>query len=164
MNPHESSGPVGYMERTRLYYHALGYNEDYTWAQYDDVPFARLSKPLSTARIALITTALPLDLADDNAMGGKQLWSRAVADVDPELSTAHVAWDRESTHTRDRESFLPINRIGDLAKDGVVGGLTNRVHGVPTRYSQRKTIEEDSPEILRRVQEDDADAVLLTPL
>jgi len=31
--------PVGYMERTRDYYRALGYAKDYVWAHFDDVPF-----------------------------------------------------------------------------------------------------------------------------
>ena len=48
--------PVGYMERTRLYYRALGYEQDYVWSTYDDVPFARLGAPLSESKIALITT------------------------------------------------------------------------------------------------------------
>jgi hypothetical protein len=35
---------------------------------------------------------------------------------------------------------------------------------VPTEYSQRRTIEQDAPEILRRCREDEADAALLVPL
>ena len=34
---------------------------DYIWATYDDVPFSELVKPLSELRIALVTTATPLD-------------------------------------------------------------------------------------------------------
>ena len=52
-----ADAPVGYMERTRLYYRALGYDGDYVWSQYDDVPFATLAKPLDEAKIALVTTA-----------------------------------------------------------------------------------------------------------
>ena len=37
--------PVTYMERTRKYYRALGYGQDYVWSHYDDVPFARLNRP-----------------------------------------------------------------------------------------------------------------------
>ena len=33
-------GIVSYMERTRQYYRALGYEQDYVWARFDDVPFA----------------------------------------------------------------------------------------------------------------------------
>ena len=40
----EHDAPIPYMERTRHYYRALGYDQDYVWANFDDVPFARLSK------------------------------------------------------------------------------------------------------------------------
>ncbi len=164
MSSQNSRDPVAYMERTRLYYRALGYDRDYVWAHFDDIPFARLSKPLTDASIALVTTAMPTDLADPKAMGGRQIWSRETADPPSELATEHVAWDKESTHTRDLESFLPIASINELARDGVVTGLSARFHGAPTVYSQRQTIERDAPEIARRIQEDGADAVILCPL
>ncbi|HCI88374.1 MAG TPA: reductase, partial [Gammaproteobacteria bacterium] len=34
----------------------------------------------------------------------------------------------------------------------------------PTAYSQRQTLEEDAPELLERLQEDQADVALLVPL
>ena len=56
---------IPYIERTRTYYSTLGYPA-YHWAQYDDVPFAPLRKPLAESRLALITTAAPIqaELAD----------------------------------------------------------------------------------------------------
>ena len=53
--------PVRYMERTRLYYRALGYDNDYVWAHHTEAPFTRLTKPLREANIALVTTAGPPD-------------------------------------------------------------------------------------------------------
>lgn len=156
--------PVAYMERTRLYYRALGYDKDYVWAHYDEVPFARLAKPLANAKIALLTTALPPELAAARAAGERQLWSRETASPPTEFATNHVAWDKESTHTRDRESFLPISAVTTLAAEGHVGGLARRFHGVPTTYSQRRTVQRDAPEIARRIIEDGADAVALCPL
>ena len=43
--------PVRYMERTRLYYRALGYENDYVWAHHAEAPFTRLTKPLHDAKI-----------------------------------------------------------------------------------------------------------------
>ena len=65
-----ADAPIRYMERTRHYYRALGYARDYVWAHFEDVPFAKLAKPLSQARIALITTASPSDFD-----GVKRVWS-----------------------------------------------------------------------------------------
>jgi hypothetical protein len=155
----ESGEPIRYIERTRDYYRALGYAKDYVWARHDEVPFARLGKPLSAARIALITTASPADFR-----GTKQVWSAPVSPPPTRLFTANLAWDKESTHTNDRESFLPIETVADLAADGLVAGLAERFHGVPTEYSQRKTTEGDAPQVLRRLRDDGADAAILCPL
>lgn len=155
----ERDAPVPYMERTRHYYRALGYAKDYVWATFDDVPFAPLPRPLSELRIALITTASPADFD-----GVKRVWSGAVSPPPSRLFTDNVAWDKESTHTDDRESFLPIEAASALAREGLFKGLTARFHGVPTEYSQRKTTERDAPEILARVREDGADAAILCPL
>ncbi|MEH2625296.1 D-proline reductase (dithiol) PrdB [Bradyrhizobium sp. AZCC 1719] len=155
----EAEAPVPYMERTRHYYRALGYADDYVWAAFDDVPFTRPAKPVSDLRVALITTASPLDFD-----GVKRVWSGAVSPPPEKLLTDNVAWDKESTHTDDRASFLPIEAAFELIAKGVIAGLTPRFHGVPTEYSQRKTKTTDAPEILARVRQDGADAVILCPL
>ncbi len=155
--------PTGYMERTRHYYRALGYSNDYVWAHFDDVPFARLRKPLAQSRIALITTAGPVDLSNQDAQGVRHVWSAPVSPPPGKLTT-NVAWDRDSTHTDDRESYLPIAAASALAADGVIGGIAARFHGVPTEYSQRKTMDTDAPEVLARIREDGADAALLCAL
>ncbi|MBX3501722.1 MAG: hypothetical protein KF889_19955 [Alphaproteobacteria bacterium] len=157
------SSPTGYMERTRHYYRALGYANDYVWAHFDDVPFARLSKPLSQARIALITTAGPPDDGNRDAHGVRHAWSAPVSPP-PQGLTTNVAWDRDSTHTDDRESYLPIEAVTALAADGVIGGIAPRFVGVPTEYSQKKTMERDAPDVLARIREDGADAALLCAL
>ena len=54
----EHDVPVRYMERTREYYQALGFSP-YRWAHFTDAPFTPLARPLSRARVALITTAAP---------------------------------------------------------------------------------------------------------
>jgi D-proline reductase (dithiol) PrdB len=154
-----ADAPIKYIDRTRHYYRALGYSRDYIWATFDDVPFSKLTKPLSESRIALVTTASPIDFD-----GVKRVWSAPVSPSPPQLFTNNVAWDKESTHTNDRASFLPIEAAAELASEGLFGGLTARFHGVPTEYSQRKTLTEDAPQILARVREDGADAAVLCPL
>lgn len=164
-----ASRPVGYMERTRRYYEALGYQVPYRWARFDDVPFARLPRPLADCRVALVGTARPLrDPGDPNASLPPPRMVRSVA-TDPgrrpeRLYTSDLAWDRETTHTDDRDTYFPLDRLEELQRAGVVGSLAPRAHSVPTEYSQRKTMEEDAPEILRRCREDGAEAVLLVPL
>ncbi|HEU0215286.1 MAG TPA: hypothetical protein VFQ90_01395 [Stellaceae bacterium] len=147
------------MERTRQYYRALGYTKDYVWATFADVPFTPLPKRLSATRIALITTANPPDYD-----GVRRLWYGSTASPPPSLHTADLAWDKESTHTDDRECFLPIEVASELAAEGVVAGLTGRFYGVPTDYSQRKPSQVVAPRVLERLREDGADAAILCSL
>ena len=155
--------PIPYMARTRNYYRALGYEKDYVWAHFDDVPFTRLPKPLAELNIALIATAGPPDESSRDETGRRRVWSCEVASP-PATFDTDVAWDKESTHTDDRETFLPIDAMRRLVARGVIGGLARRFHRAPTNYSHAKTIKEDAPEILRRLREDKADAALLTAL
>lgn len=156
--------PVLYMERTRHYYRALGYETDYVWAHHEEVPFSRLPVPLARARIGLVTTASPPKLENRDAHGIRHVWSGDVVPPPAALFTANLAWDKESTHTEDRGSYLPIEVASALAADGKFAGLTPHFHGVPTEYSQRKTLDRDAPEVLARLRADGADAALLCAL
>jgi len=155
--------PIHYIERTRQYYRALGYERDYVWAHFDEVPFARLQKPLAQTRIGLVTTATPPDLSNRDAQGIKHVWSGAV-NPPPETLVTDMAWDKESTHTKDRGTYLPIEAAAELAAEGMFAGLARRFHGVPTEYSHRKTMSEDAPEVLARLRADGVDAAVLSAL
>ena len=158
---------VSYIDRTREYYAAQGYEEPYRWAHFREVPFARPTKPVAESRLALVTTASPWrdETPRDGVLrGSKQVWS-GPSDVTPErLYTDDLAWDREATHTDDVESFLPLGHARRAVADERLGGLAPRFHGVPTDYSQRRTMQEDAPEILRRCREDAVDVAMLVPL
>ena len=158
---------VSYIERTRSYYSAQGYDRPYAWACHRDVPFAELPRALAECRVGVVTTASPWlgqTTADGVLRGAKEVYS-APADPLPErLYTDDLAWDELSTHTDDVPSFLPIPQLRQLAAEGRIASAPERFHGVPTDYSQRRTEEGDAPEILRRLREDAADVALLVPL
>ena len=155
--------PVPYMERTRVYYRALGYDTDYVWAQFDQVPFVRPNKPLRELTIGLVTTAGPPDRSNRDARGRKQVWSGSISAPPPTFDT-DVSWDKESTHTDDRETFLPIDAAQRLCAERLFAAVSPRFYGAATDYSHRKTTEQDAPEILRLLREDRVDAALLTAL
>lgn len=163
VEPPTGNEPIGYMERTRLYYRALGYQTDYVWSTFEEVPFAPLIKPLASAKVVLITTASPLDQSNRDASGRKIVWSGKVENAPKQFAT-DVAWDRDSTHTDDRETFLPVDAASGLASDGMFGGLTDHFIGAPTVYSQATTMQVHAPEILAKVKADCADAAILTAL
>jgi hypothetical protein len=154
---------VRYVERTREYYAAQGYGEPYRWASHADVPFALLARPLA----ASVTTAAPWrdePPRDGVLRGDRAVWSGETARPPERLQTDHLAWDKQATHTRDVESFLPIRSLAAWAEAGRLRDLAPRFHGVPTDYSQRRTREQDAPEVLRRCREDAVEVALLVPL
>ena len=51
--------PLNYMQRTREYYAAHGYEKPYVWAQFDDIPFTPLAKPLADSKVTIVTTSMP---------------------------------------------------------------------------------------------------------
>jgi hypothetical protein len=158
---------VSYIDRTREFYGAQGYAKPYEWARHTDAPFAKLGKPLAASRVAAITTASPWrDEAPAPGVlrGAKQVWSGDSATTPERLYTDDLAWDKQATHTRDVESFLPLAQLRALVASGRIGSLAPRFHGVPTDYSQRRTIEQDAPEILARCRADAVDVALLVPL
>jgi D-proline reductase (dithiol) PrdB len=156
-----TSLPVPYMARTRAYYRALGYQRDYVWATYAEVPFLPLAKPISELKLALVTTANPLSWVQGQS---KAVWSGSTATPPTALQTADLAWDKHNTHTNDVESFLPIRALQGLVSAGELGALSARYYGLPSEYSQAKTLSEDVPGLLSRLSEDGVDAVLLVPL
>lgn len=152
---------VRYMQRTRDYYRALGYSKDYVWAYNEDVPFTHPRKPLAEMRLGLVTTTSPAGFTRQSV---PKVWSGDASVVPQSLFTGNLAWDKESTHTRDTETFLPLKALNKLVAASELGAIGPRYHGIPTEYSQRQTTEQDAPEVLARLREDQVDAVLLVPL
>ena len=167
--PHDV--PVGYMQRTREYYQALGYGEPYRWAHFVDVPFHRLAKPLAECRVAIVTTAAPYrPECGDQGPGAPynaaakfyRVYSGDSAG-DPDLRISHVAIDRAHTTAADLGSYFPLAELRRRVAAGRVGALAPRFHGLPTNRSHRATLDVDGPELVARCLADRADAVLLAP-
>jgi hypothetical protein len=162
--------PIPYMQRTRDYYQTLGYSP-YRWAHFADVPFAALRMPLSQSRVALITTAAPFQAeAGDQGPGARYNAGAKFYTVysdpsegTPDLRISHVGYDRLHSSAADINAYFPLVRMREAVAAGRIGALTERFHGAPTNRSHRETLQRDVPELLRRCQEDGADAAVLVP-
>ncbi|HZM89668.1 MAG TPA: hypothetical protein VFF31_24315 [Blastocatellia bacterium] len=151
---------VSYIDKSREYYLARGYENPYRWAYHQDAPFAPLAKPLSQSRVALITTAaLNQETCRVAAVYGAPTEPPPVA-----LYTDHRSWDKKATHTRDVETFLPLRRLAEFAASGRIGSLSSRFYGVPTDFSQRRTVDEYAPAVLELCRADAVDIALVVPL
>ena len=153
--------PVPYMDRTRRYYAAQGFDKAYAWAHFEDTPFTPLEKPVAESTLALITTAA---LYDRQATDPRLVASGQTAEPPERLFGNDLSWDKRATHLEDLNSYFPIDRLSELVSEGLLGRVAPRFHCVPTEYSQRRTMTKDAPEILARCREDGADIALLVPL
>lgn len=162
--------PVPYMQRTRDWYLALGFDNPYVWAHYADVPFAPLKKPVSETKLALITTAAPFQPGKGEQGPGApynaaaKFYSVYSGDTaaDHDLRISHVAIDRDHTSMEDPGSWFPLKALRAMT-GRAIGSLGPRFHGLPTNRSIRHTLAVDAPEVLKRCREDGADAALLVP-
>jgi hypothetical protein len=151
---------VSYIDKSREYYLARGYGNPYRWAHHQDAPFAPLAKPLSQSRVALVSTAAR---ARESA-SLMEVYSAPTAPPPVALFTDHRSWDKQATHTRDTESFLPVRRVAEFADIDRIGALSPRFYGVPTDFSQRRTVDQYAPAVLELCRADAADVALLVPL
>jgi len=162
--------PIPYMQRTREYYQAIGY-DPYRWAHYREVPFSPLRKPLAESRVTLITTAAPYDpTKGDQGPGAAynsgakfyQVYSGDTA-AEHDLRVSHIAYDRKHSPATDAHAWFPLHALRAAAEAGRIGELTPRFHGAPTNRSHRHTVEVDCPEILSRCLQDGAEVAVLVP-
>lgn len=165
----ENVQPIRYIERTRSWYLALGYDNPYRWAHYLDVPFQALKKPLSQSTLTLITTASPYDPTKGDQGPGAPYNARAKfyevysgeTALDHDVRISHVSIDRKHTAMTDANSWFPLPLLREVVAQGQVRQLSARFHGAPTNRSQRQTLEVDCPEILRRCEADGVDVAVL---
>lgn len=163
--------PIRYMDRTRDYYLALGYDNPYRWAHFADVPFTPLRKPLAVSRIALVTTSAPYqpgvgDQGPGAAYNAAAKFYRVYADSTnsiPDVRISHLGYDREHTAAADMNTYFPLARLKEAEAAGRIGALTPRFYGAPTNRSHRVTMGQDCPDILRLCREDEADVAVIVP-
>jgi hypothetical protein len=167
--PHDF--PIPYMQRTREYYLALGYDNPYRWANFAEVPFAPLGEPLAQARLTIITTAAPYQpgkgdqgpgAAYNSAAKFYKVYSGETAQEN-DLRISHIGYDRVHTTAEDSNTWFPLPALKRLAASGRIGSIAPRFHGAPTNRSQRTTMEVDCPEILARCRADAVDAAIVVP-
>ena len=162
---------IPYMQRTRSYYLALGYDNPYVWAHYADVPFTPLQKPLTTSTVALVTTAVVYDPSKGDQGPGAPYNALAkfyepyamATTIDPDLRIAHVGIDRKHANLEEMACWFPLAAAKRALAEQRLGQLAHHFYGLPTNRSQRHTLENDAPRILQMCQADEVDAAILIP-
>ena len=143
----------------------------YPFRRVDWRPASVLTKPLSEARIALITTAgfyLPSQQPFDQSFRHDDCSYREIPSGTPtsilQIGQSSDAFDHSGIEA-DRNLTLPLDRLQELIDASIVGQSAPRHFSIMgSIIAPAKLISESGPEIARKLVDDRVDGVLLAPV
>jgi D-proline reductase (dithiol) PrdB len=143
----------------------------YPWRRIDPIPWSPLRKPLSEARVALVTTAglvMPGQQPFDDTIKGGDCSFRVIphdADVASLIDT-HRSETFDHTGIRsDPNLAFPLDRLHELARHGRIGSVAEHHFSfmgsitVPGRL-----VRDSAPAAAQLLVEDSVDIALLVPV
>ncbi len=134
----------------------------------DAIPLARLTRSLATTRLTFVSSAgvqpkgtLPFDVVHPV---GDYTFRRVPSTSNPvDLEIHQLKYPTVGAH-RDLNVIFPIERLQELAADGVIGGLTPNLFSFIGYNMDRERLERTlAEEIADAVVADGAEAALLCP-
>jgi len=145
--------------------------QGYPYRPSDWQPGARLEKPLSQCRLALISTAglhlsaqTPFDLG---FQGGDFSFRELPASTEVQqfrISQRSSDFDRKGAE-EDMNVVFPLDRFRELAERGEIAPLNHRHFSfMGSITAPGRLISTSAPEVARMLREDQVDAVFLTPV
>ncbi len=121
--------------------------------------------PLSERRVAIISSAALFARGEDplppGSAGFKEL-PAALATGDILMSHPSINYDRVGWQ-RDINTIYPIDRLKELAAEGVIGSVGDR-HYAFMGSTDPKMMEETADSIVERLKRDRIDAILFSPV
>ncbi len=147
------------------------YMKAYRYRSLDWRPGARLERPLTEARLAVVTTAALFgpehEPFDKRFKGGDYSYREIRRDADlGSLRLGHKsdAFDHTAAE-RDMNVALPLERLAELAAQGRIGALGDRHFSFMGSISAPgRLVRETAPEVAAKLRADGVEAVLLTPI
>jgi D-proline reductase (dithiol) PrdB len=143
----------------------------YRYRQFDWRLGAVLQKPLSQARIAVVTSAAffrPDQPSFDASIRGGDYSFREIP-LETDLATLQIGHKSDAfNHSgieSDKNVALPLDRLRELNAEGRIGDIAPRHYSLMGSISApARLISVTAPEIARRLAEDQVNGVLLTPV
>ena len=160
------------MARTdELPLHYRAFLKAYRWRRIDPVPWTPLDKPLSEARLGLVSSA-GLTVAghegfDSSVRGGDVSFRTIPGDVDAaRLEDHHRSSSFDHTGIRrDPNVAFPVDRVRELAKEGRLGSLAPRhLSFMGSVTAPGRLVRDTAPKAAERFVEDRVDVALLVPV
>ena len=143
----------------------------YPYRKVDWRPGARLEKPISEARVAVVTTAAffrPDQPPFDTTIRGGD-YSYRVIPAETDLSRLEIAHRSDAFDIRgiasDKNLALPLDRLRSLAEQRIIGSVAPRHFSfMGSIAAPGRLISRTAPEVAQILLEDEVNAVLLTPV
>ena len=155
-----------------LWSHRL-FMKGYPFGHYalDPVPCTPLRKPLSEARVALVTSAgvsLSEQKGFDHSIKGGDTSFREIPNTVETQTLLETHRSPGFDHTgiaADRNLGFPLDRFRELAAQGVIGALNHRHFSfMGSIVMPRKLIDDTSVQVAQMLRADEVDVVFLTPM
>lgn len=131
-----------------------------------DIPLTHFTKATNEAVFALVTTAgvhMKTQPVFDVEKGDPTVRFITSATEEKELMISHTHFDR-SDADRDINCVFPLFRLREMAEKGIIGGIAPTHYGIMGYIPDTKPlIEETIPLILKQLQDEKVDAVILNP-
>ena len=147
-------------------------HEGFTQTINDPLNWTPLRKPLSQCRMAILSTGgvyckaqKPFELDQrDGHQAGDPSYREVPSDTPAnQLLAGHFRFNSTDAN-EDINCLFPIDRVKELARDGVIGGYSRTFFGcfgfVP---DPTPVVRETAPAIARKMQSEGVDIALLTP-
>ena len=151
--------------------------------RHDDTPIATLDRPLSEARIGLVTSSGHFVDGDDPEPFGETAMTQAEAEARigeflreaPSFSAIPMDTPAERLRVRhggypvaavaeDHQVALPLGHLRSLADDGSIGEVAETAYSFVGATSQVRLRRDVAPSWAERLRDDEVDAVLLVPV
>lgn len=173
---------VAYRWQVRAYTSHLGDPDNFPH-RHRDTPVAALGRPLSEARLALVTSSGHFVEGDDPEPFGEPDLTQAEAEerIDeflrsaPELSVIPVDTPAERIRVRhggypvqavvaDHQVALPLGHLRRLADEGAIGELAPNAYSFVGASSQVRLRKEVAPRWAQRWRDEGIEAILMVPV
>jgi len=143
----------------------------YRWRLIDPVPWAPLAKPVSEARLALISSAgfvTPDQSAFDGSVRGGDPSFRSIPSDFPVADLIDTHRSDSFDHTgmlRDPNLAFPIDRVRELVASRRIRSVADRhISFMGSITATGRLVRDTAPEIARRLLADRVDIALLVPV
>lgn len=140
------------------------------WESGEATPWTKVTKPLSECKVAIVTTSgvhhgdqQPFDMQDSE--GDPTFREIDGASIFDNFKITHDYYDHSDAE-KDLNIIFPLERLQELQQEGLVGELAPRHYSFMGHIDGphiATLIGKSAKQVVEKLQQDDVDAVLLTP-